>query len=573
LSHLFEVHYPAQVTADFDMRPAVAANAPEFVKNVTAMMIAGRGNELPVSAFPADGTYPSGTAKWEKRALSNEVPLWDESLCIQCGKCVLICPHSAIRAKVADTSALSAAPDGFKTAPARWRQFSDQQYTLQVAPDDCTGCTLCVEICPVHSKSEPAHRALNMASLAPVRTEARQNWDYFLGIPGTHAVDLDPHSAKDIQLMAPLFEFSGACSGCGETPYLKLLTQLFGDRMLVANATGCSSIFGGNLPTTPWCTNDAGRGPAWSNSLFEDNAEFGLGIRLAYEQQRDSARRLLLELAPLVGEPLAQSILGANQSGAAGVEAQRQRVEELKLKLKLKLQTAATPEARRLALLADTLVEKTVWVVGGDGWAYDIGYGGLDHVLASGANVNILVLDTEVYSNTGGQRSKATPLGAIARFAAEGKTTPKKDLGLMAMSYENVYIARIALGANDTQTIRAIREAEAYPGPSLVIAYAHCIAHGFEMRHGLEQQKSAVSTGYWPLYRYNPALAVEGKNPLQLDVDPKFTSLADHLYHEDRFEALHREHPDTAAALLAKEQEEIQSRWHLYKYLAAMPVR
>ncbi|MBI4473937.1 MAG: pyruvate:ferredoxin (flavodoxin) oxidoreductase [Acidobacteria bacterium] len=568
LTRLHQLDIPASATSNFDIRPVVDPDAPEFVRAVTSRMIAGEGDSLPVSALPVDGTYPSGTAKWEKRALSQEIPAWDEQLCIQCGKCVLICPHAVIRAQLINPDMLRKAPPTLKTADARWREFSDHRYCLQVSPDDCTGCTLCVEICPVHSKTDLSHKALNMVALEPIRSTENQNWNFFVELDEIDHQKVNTGQIKDIQLLEPLFEFSGACSGCGETPYLKLLTQLFGDRLLIANATGCSSIFGGNLPTTPWSINRNGRGPAWSNSLFEDNAEFGLGIRAAIDLQRQEALRLLRDFRVQEIAELAKDILEADQTTDAGIDAQRRRVEELKRKLK----KLGTPEAHRLLLSADALVEKTVWIVGGDGWAYDIGFGGLDHVLLSGARVRMLVLDTEVYSNTGGQCSKATPLGAVARFAANGKDRPKKDLAMMAMTYGNVYVARVAMGAQDMQTVRAIREAEAYPGPALIIAYAHCIAHGYDLAHGLDQQKSAVDTGYWPLFRYNPLRRNQGKNPLELDSHPKFSALADYIYKEDRFESLHRRDPQTAAKLLEQASSEIRERWRMYEYLAARPI-
>ena len=513
LSHLHEVKVPGKVTALFDIRPAVPAAAPEFVQKVTAQIVAGDGDDLPVSAMPIDGTFPSATAQWEKRNIALEIPVWDEELCIQCGKCVLVCPHSVIRAKVYDAGHLEGAPETFKAVPARWKDMKDRKYTLQVAPEDCTGCTLCVQVCPAKSKSEVKHRAINMVPQSPLREPEAANWDFFLKIPDTDRKTLSMGQVKDVQLLQPLFEFSGACSGCGETPYVKLMTQLFGDRMLVANATGCSSIYGGNLPTTPYCTNEDGRGPAWSNSLFEDNAEFGLGMRLAVDKQNEYARELVWRLGFLVGEELAQAILNADQKTEAGIFAQRERVQQLKEKLA----GAKTAEARDLLSIADALVKKSVWIVGGDGWAYDIGYGGLDHVLASGRNVNILVLDTEVYSNTGGQASKATPRGAVAKFAAGGKPVGKKDLALMAMSYGSVYVAKVAMGGSDMHTVKAFLEAEAFDGPSLIIAYSHCIAHGYDMAFGMDQQKAAVNSGYWPLFRYNPGLAAQGKNPFQLD--------------------------------------------------------
>ena len=492
LDHLHEVAVPPKISSALDILPPVAAAAPDFVQRVTARIIAGDGDSLPVSALPPDGTFPTGTAQWEKRNIALEIPAWDEELCIQCGKCVMVCPHSVIRAKVYGPEHLSGAPPAFKFAPARWKDFKEARYTLQVAPEDCTGCRLCVEVCPAKSKSEAKHKAINMTPQLPIRDQERANWDFFLKLPAPQLGALSLGLVKDVQLLEPLFEFSGACAGCGETPYIKLVTQLFGDRALIANATGCSSIYGGNLPTTPYTSNADGRGPAWSNSLFEDNAEFGLGMRLALDKQEDYARYLVRQLAGVIGAELAEAILSADQTTPDGIAAQRERVSALKQKLT----GLRTLEARDLLAVAGSLVRKSVWIIGGDGWAYDIGYGGLDHVLASGANVNILVLDTEVYSNTGGQMSKATPRAAVAKFAAGGKSRPKKELAMMAMSYGNVYVARVAMGGSDTQTIKAFWEAEAYDGPSLIIAYSHCIAHGYDMAYGIEQQKAAVQSGY-----------------------------------------------------------------------------
>ncbi|HEU4768918.1 MAG TPA: pyruvate:ferredoxin (flavodoxin) oxidoreductase, partial [Pyrinomonadaceae bacterium] len=514
LAHLREVAVPETATGKIEFASKVPADAPEFVRNVTAEMIAGRGDQLPVSAFPEDGTYPVGTTRWEKRNIAQDVPVWEADLCIECGKCVMVCPHSTIRAKVCSASDLNDAPAGFKHIPAKWREFSDKLYTIQVAVEDCTGCRLCVEVCPAKDKSNVSRKALNMQPQLPLRDSERVNWDYFLKLPDLHKNGLIAfNSVKNVQLLQPLFEFSGACAGCGETPYIKLLTQLFGDRAIIANATGCSSIYGGNLPTTPYTTNDEGRGPAWSNSLFEDNAEFGLGMRLALDHQKTYARNLVDRLRDRIGEALAEQLLNTDQSSNEGINIQR----ELVAALKAKITSAGDEEARDLLSLADSLVEKSVWIVGGDGWAYDIGYGGLDHVLASGQNVNILVLDTEVYSNTGGQASKATPLGAVAKFATGGKVNAKKDLGMTAIRYGDVYIAQVAMGANDTHTIKVFLEAEAHPGPSLIIAYSQCIAHGIDMAKGMHQQKLAVESGYWPLYRYNPRLVEENKNPFQLD--------------------------------------------------------
>ena len=567
LSHLHQVNVPDHITALFDIRPYVPAAAPDFVQKFTARIIAGDGDSLPVSAMPIDGTFPVSTAQWEKRNIALEIPVWDEQLCIQCGKCVLVCPHSVIRAKVYDDSYLAGRPDTFKAVPARWKDMKDRKYTLQVAPEDCTGCTLCVEVCPAKSKSEVKHRAINMVAQAPLRESEAANWDFFLKLPETDRTVLSMSQVKDVQLLQPLFEFSGACSGCGETPYVKLMTQLFGDRMLIANATGCSSIYGGNLPTTPYCSNEEGRGPSWSNSLFEDNAEFGLGMRLAADKQGEYARELVARLGFTIGEELAQAILNADQKTEEGIFAQRERVRLLREKLS----GVDSPEARDLLSLADALVKKSVWIVGGDGWAYDIGYGGLDHVIASGRNVNILVLDTEVYSNTGGQASKATPRGAVAKFAAGGKPSGKKDLAMMAMSYGSVYVAKIAMGAGDMHTVKAFLEAEAFDGPSLIIAYSHCIAHGYDLSFGMDQQKAAVNSGYWPLFRYNPDLVDQGKNPFQLDSKAPSIGLKDFMYNETRYTMLVKSNPEEAKRLLSLAQEDVAARWKLYDYMAHEP--
>ena len=567
LDHLHEVKVPDAVSTTFDIRPAVPAAAPEFVRKVTARIIAGEGDDLPVSAMPIDGTFPVSTTQWEKRNIALEIPVWDEELCIQCGKCVLVCPHAVIRAKVYDAKHLEGAPNGFKAVAARWKDMKDRKYTLQVAPEDCTGCTLCVEVCPAKSKSEVKHRAINMAPQPPIREAEAANWDFFLKIPETEREVIAMNQVKDVQLLQPLFEFSGACSGCGETPYIKLATQLFGDRMVVANATGCSSIYGGNLPTTPYCQNHDGRGPAWSNSLFEDNAEFGLGMRLALDKQNEYARELVWRLNAVIGEELAKALLNADQSTEAGIFAQRDRVKALREKLA----GVDTPEARDLHSLSDSLVKKSVWIVGGDGWAYDIGYGGLDHVLASGRNVNVLVLDTEVYSNTGGQASKSTPRGAVAKFAAGGKPVGKKDLAMMAVSYGSVYVARVAMGAGDMHTVKAFLEAEAYDGPSLIIAYSHCIAHGYDLAYGMEQQKAAVNSGHWPLFRYNPDLVAQHKNPFQLDSRAPSVALKDYIYNETRYTMLAKSNPEEAARLLKLAQEDVAGKWKLYDYLAHEP--
>ena len=565
LKNLVEVAVPAEATSEIGFRDTLPAQAPEFVREVLAPMMRGEGDTLTVSQLPADGTYPSGTARWEKRNIALEIPQWDKDLCIQCGKCVLVCPHSAIRAKVYDDAALANAPASFLSAPARWKDLGDRKYTLQVAPEDCTGCSLCVEACPAKSKVDPEYRAINMAPQREIRDREAENWEFFLSLPEFDRTKLSLGQVKDVQLLQPLFEFSGACAGCGETPYIKLMSQLFGDRTVVANATGCSSIYGGNLPTTPYTFNKDGRGIAWSNSLFEDNAEFGLGIRLAQEKQTEYAQILLRRMAGKVGEELANALLTADQSSEAGLQEQRQRVAALKKKLKELISNNVGADARNLLAVADLLVKRSIWIVGGDGWAYDIGYGGLDHVLASGENVNILVLDTEVYSNTGGQKSKATPRAAVAKFAAGGKQTGKKDLALMAMNYGNVYVARVALGAHDMQTLKVFLEAEAYEGPSLIIAYGPCIAHGIDMVNGLRQQKLAVQSGYWPLFRYNPRLIKEGKNPFQLDSRPPSIPLEDYIYNESRYTMLQQSHPEAARDLLQQAQEDVENRWKTYE--------
>ncbi len=567
LAHLHRVTPPEHVTATFDLLPMFPREAPSFVSNVLGEMAAGRGDLLPVSALPPDGTFPTGTAHWEKRNLSHEIPVWDTDLCIQCGKCVLVCPHAVIRAKVFDSTLLAAAPKTFKTAKPRWRDMEGELYTLQVAPEDCTGCHLCVEICPAVSKADPKHKALQMVPQAPLREAEVKNWTFFEALPSVDRNRISHSQVKDIQLLDPLFEFSGACAGCGETPYIKLLTQLFGDRLFIANATGCSSIYGGSLPTTPYAVNKAGRGPTWSNSLFEDNAEFGLGIRLALDQQKEYAEVLLQPFAATLGDELVTALLTADQSTEPGIEAQRARI----LVLREKLAGVDTPAARTLLTVADSLTRKSVWLIGGDGWAYDIGFGGLDHVLGSGNRVKVLVLDTETYSNTGGQMSKSTPRGAVAKFAAGGKLTAKKDLAMEAVSYGSVYVARVAMGGSDAQTVKAFQEAEAYDGPALIIAYSHCIAHGYDLSHGLEQQKKAVLSGYWPLMRYNPALREQGKNPFQLDSRPPSIPLKDYSYNEARYTMLARSHPDVAAKLLEEAQYDVDREWRVYSARAANP--
>jgi pyruvate-ferredoxin/flavodoxin oxidoreductase len=547
-------------------RPPVAAEAPEFVRKVLGPMIAGEGDSLPVSALPVDGTYPSATARWEKRNIALEMPLWEPDICIQCGKCVMVCPHAVIREKIYDPSELEGAPQTFLSMDAHFKEFPGMRYTLQVSPEDCTGCGLCVDACPVKDKRQVGRRAINLAEQPPIREREKVNWEFFLSLPEVDATNLNLAAIKNSQLLMPMFEFSGACSGCGETPYIKLATQLFGDRMIVANATGCSSIYGGNLPTTPWSVNNQGKGPAWSNSLFEDNAEFGIGMRLTLDKQQEFAHELLTQCSDIVGERLVSELLNADQSSEAGIKGQRERVALLKERL----QEADSMEPRIQSLLsvADALVRKSVWIIGGDGWAYDIGFGGLDHVLASRRNVNVLVLDTEVYSNTGGQASKATPRGAVAKFAAQGKAMPKKDLGLLAMAYGNVYVASVAMGANDQQTLRAFLDAEAYDGPSLIIAYSHCIAHGYDMKKGLEQQKLAVQTGYWPLYRYNPGLYAEGKNPLILDSKEPTLPLEQFAYNETRYRMLLQSNEERAEALMQLAQHDVHERWEHYHEMA-----
>ncbi len=565
LSNLHEVKIPNKATSKLKVRPPVPAEAPKFVQEVTAKIIAGQGDDLPVSAFSSDGTFPSGTTKWEKRNVAQEIPAWDSDTCIQCGKCVMVCPHAVIRAKVYDPKLLSSAPDSFKSAEAKNSKFKGMKFTIQISPEDCTGCGLCVNNCPAKNKTNPKLKAINMVEQPPVREQEVKNWEFFLEIPEVDRKTLNLSTVREVQFLQPLFEFSGACAGCGETPYLKLLSQLFGDHTVVANATGCSSIYGANLPTTPWSFNKEGRGPAWSNSLFEDNAEFGLGMRLAMDKQKEYAFELLDKLSSKIGKDLVSEIKNADQSTEEGLFKQRERVKILEQKLG-KIDSA---EAKDLFSVIDVLVKKSMWIVGGDGWAFDIGYGGLDHVIAQRRNVNILVLDSETYSNTGGQMSKATPLGAVAKFAAAGKRTYRKDLAMMAISYGNVYVAQIAMGANDAHTIKAFREAEAFDGPSLIIAYCHCISHGYNLVHGLEQQKLAVQSGYWPLIRYNPNLVKEGKNPFQLDSKAPSIPLEEYTYNENRYKMLTRTMPEQAKKLLKEAQEGVLERWKLYERLAA----
>jgi len=566
LAHLFKVDVPAEVTSKFGRRPAVAKGTPKFVKDVLGPMMIFEGDNLPVSALPVDGTFPTATSQYEKRNIALEIPVWDPDTCIQCGKCVYVCPHATIRQKVYDPALLKDAPDGFKSTDARFRELPGTKFTIQVAPEDCTGCALCVETCPARNKSQAGLKAINMAPQPELREAEAKNWNFFLTLPDGDPIVTPPTNVKNSQLLRPLFEFSGACSGCGETPYVKLLSQLFGERTIIANATGCSSIYGGNLPTTPYAVNSAGRGIAWSNSLFEDNAEFGLGFRLTLDKQNEYAKELLSGLNDSIGGDLVKDLIEADQRDEAGVRAQRARVETLRGKLA----TIKDERARYLGEVADSLVRKSVWILGGDGWAYDIGYGGLDHVLASGRNVNVLVLDTEVYSNTGGQASKSTPRAAVAKFAAKGKGLPKKDLGMIAMAYGYVYVARVAMGSSDAQTLKAFLEADAYDGPSLIIAYSHCIAHGIDMRRGLEQQKLAVATGLWPLYRYNPDLVTEGKNPLTIDSREPNVSVSDYAYNETRYRMLLQADEKRAEDLMNEAKSDARKRWNLYKQMAAI---
>jgi pyruvate-ferredoxin/flavodoxin oxidoreductase len=568
IAHLHEIPVPEAPSTKRLRPPLISEHAPDFLQKVTAVMMAGKGDLLPVSAFPVDGTWPVGTAKWEKRNLALEIPVWDPRICIQCNQCALVCPHAAIRAKVYEPEALAGPPTTFKSTAYRGNEYKGKLFTIQVAPEDCTGCNLCVNVCPAKDRTNPRHKAIDMHPQAPLRDAERVNYDFFLRLPEMTRADIVRLDHKGSQFLEPLFEYSGACAGCGETPYLKLLTQLFGDRLLIANATGCSSIYGGNLPTTPYTTNRDGRGPAWSNSLFEDNAEFGFGFRLALDAHVAAARTLLERLAPQVGDSLARDLLGADQSGEAGIAAQRERVAVLKSKLA----GLSFAEARRLESLADYLVKKSVWLVGGDGWAYDIGYGGLDHVLASRRDINVLVLDTEVYSNTGGQQSKSTPLGASAKFAAGGKPIGKKDLGLLANMYGHVYVARVAFGAKMLQTTQAFLEAEAYPGPSLIIAYSHCIAHGYDMAQGAVQQKLAVDSGVWPLYRFDPRHLAKGAPPLHLDYGPPKAKVADYMRNESRFRMIERADPARFKHFLEEAQAAAERRYAVYKQLAGITV-
>jgi pyruvate-ferredoxin/flavodoxin oxidoreductase len=565
-AHIHKIDYPNKVTSDRDMLPPVPNEAPEYVRDVIGKMIAKEGDDLPVSAFAPDGTFPTGTTKWEKRNIALEIPVWDPETCIQCGKCVLICPHAVIRSKVYDPSLLKKAPETFKSIDAKAKDWSGMKFTLQVSPEDCTQCGLCVKMCPAKNKTEPDRKAINLEPQPPIREQEKENWEFFLTIPYVDREKVNRNVTRGVQFLEPLFEFSGACAGCGETPYVKLLSQLFGDRAVIGNATGCSSIYGGNLPATPYTKNAEGHGITWNNSLFEDIAEFGFGMRLAIDKQREYSREMLGRLSSTIGDKLVKTILENEQTDEAGIKQQRKNVEELRKKLK----GDDSSEAKNLMGLADTLVRKSVWILGGDGWAYDIGYGGLDHVIAQRRNVNILVLDTETYSNTGGQMSKATPLGAVAKFAAAGKRTPKKDLTWMAMTYGNVYVARVAIGANEGQTIKAFLEAEAYDGPSIIIAYSHCIGQGYNLIKGPDQQELAVKSGYWPLVRFNPELIKEGKNPLQIDSKAPSIPLEEYIYNENRYNVLRHTLPDDAAKLLVEAQEDVTRRWKIYEHMASM---
>lgn len=565
LANLFEVKVPSAVTSAFDQPPIVPARAPAFVHDITAQIMRGRGDDIRVGQMPVDGTFPCGTAAFEKRNISDIVAAWDPDLCVQCGQCSFACPHSVIRAKYYDEDALEAAPENFKSAPVNSRGNPNVRFSLEIYLEDCTGCGVCVEACPAHSAIDPGRKAINLTDKAPILESGRANIAFFETLPVNDRTAVDFANVRGVQFLEPLFEFSGACGGCGETPYLKLLSQLFGDRLQIANATGCSSIYGGNLPVTPWTNDAAGRGPAWSNSLFEDNAEFGLGFRLAADKHLDVARALLRRLAPRVGEDLASAILAAPQDRESELRAQRARVETMKQRL-----AAFDDEmSRDLLSVIDHLVRRSIWIVGGDGWAYDIGYGGLDHVLASGRDVNLLVLDTEVYSNTGGQASKATPLGAVAKFAAAGKRVARKDLALQAIAYGDVYVAQVAMGANPQQALLAFREAEAYPGPSLILAYSHCIAHGFDLRYGMKQQDLAAASGYWPLFRFNPAMRSAGERPFRLDSPRPTIPFKAYAYNELRYRALASTDPAAAETLLAQAQQVVTEKYRQYEELAS----
>jgi pyruvate-ferredoxin/flavodoxin oxidoreductase len=566
LENLYEVPLPSKPTAKHEPRPVVPANAPDFVQRITSVMMEGKGDLLPVSAFAPDGTWPTGTTQWERRNIALEIPIWDQEFCIQCNKCAFVCPHAAIRAKVYPGDALSGAPDGFQSMDYKGADYKGMKYTIQVAPEDCTGCNLCVNVCPGKDKTNPKHKAINMRPEPEHAAVERPNFAFFLDIPELDRTSLPRLDVKSTQFLQPLFEYSGACAGCGETPYIKLLTQLYGDRLLIANATGCTSIYGGNLPTTPYSQDSSGRGPAWSNSLFEDNAEFGLGFRLAIDTHIGQARTLLTTLAPDLGDLLVTELLTADQSTEKGIAEQRSRVASLRELLK----SVKSIEARRLETIADYLVRKSVWLLGGDGWAFDIGYGGLDHVLSLDYDVNILVLDTEVYSNTGGQASKATPLGAAAKFASRGKAVDKKDLGLMAMNYGHVYVASIAFGARDAQTVRAMTEADAYPGPSLIIAYSHCIAHGYDMAFGADQQKRAVDSGVWPVYRFDPRRIDAGEPPLVVDMPGGKIPVQDYMRNEARFRMVERMDPERFRDFARRSQLAAERRIATYQHLATL---
>jgi pyruvate-ferredoxin/flavodoxin oxidoreductase len=566
VANLHEVKVPERATSVIDMLAVVPPEAPEFVRKVTAMMMAGQGDRLPVSALPIDGTYPSGTTKWEKRNISQFVPVWEPEICIQCGNCSFVCPHGVIRSKLYNKEQLERAPSGFAWAPIDARGFPDTRYTLQIYVEDCTGCGLCVEVCPAKSKEETGKKAINMSSKEPILESARDNIRFFETLPVNDRSYVDFSTIRGTQFLEPLFEFNGACAGCGETPYIKLVSQLFGDRLMVANATGCSSIYGGNLPTTPWTVNSEGRGPSWSNSLFEDNAEFGLGMRLAADRHMALARKLLLEMAADIGEELVKAILNASQRTESEIRRQRARVAELKGLLASRGSVAA----KQLLSVADHLIRRSVWCIGGDGWAYDIGSSGLDHVMSTGRDVNILVLDTEVYSNTGGQASKSTPIGAVAKFANAGKSVGKKDIALQAISYGNVYVARVAMGANPQQTLLAIREAEAYEGPSLILAYSHCIAHGINMQKGLDQQFRAVHSAYWPLLRYNPMVRQSGENPFVLDSPRPTLKLRDYADNELRYRMLRHTNPKAADRLMQMAQAAVDRKWKIYEEMATL---
>ncbi len=564
LAHLHEVTLPETASSEIVVPPPFAASAPKYERDVLGTIYAGHGDMLPVSAFPSDGTFPTGTAKWEKRNIALEIPVWDTKTCIQCGKCAMVCPHAVMRIKVYDSKELGNAPATFKSTEVRDKELAGMKYTIQVAPEDCTGCGICVDICPAKNKSETRLKAIYMQPQPPLRAAERENWEFFLKLPELDRSKIKVNAIRQQQIQEPLFEFSGACAGCGETPYLKLVSQLFGDRAVIANATGCSSIYGGNLPTTPWSKNAEGRGPAWANSLFEDNAEFGLGFRVSIDKQAEFARELVTRMEATIGPDFCAALLTAPQEDEADIASQRERVNLLKQRL----QPLDTPDAKQLLAVADLLVKKSVWIIGGDGWAYDIGYGGLDHVMASGRNVNILVLDTEVYSNTGGQASKSTPRGAVAKFAAGGKPGPKKDLGLMAMTYGNVYVASVAMGAKDEHTLKAFLEAEAYDGPSLIIAYSHCIAHGINMTTAMSDQKALVESGQWLLYRYNPERVQTGENPLILDSRAPTRKVQDFLLQQTRFKMLTKSKPEDAKRLWALAQHDADVRYRLYEYMA-----